>query len=234
MKRHLALTLIFVSLMTLSVGCESDEHTTHYLESRTVREPSCTEEGLEEIYCIHCDYSETRSIPIAHKYESLVLKESTCTEKGTVRYKCSICNDTYDDDLKLANHIYVDKKCSVCGAKKVGTITTRGTYQQFDYGSWETVVSTCKITYLKGEIDEYGLMKVYFQGVKTYDWNGENGNKPCSFMMVVKDDLGKILHSEQIMTDHIVEGEEFKFYVQLRDYYDDSLNYTIELSDYMM
>ena len=45
---------------------------------------------------------------------------------------------------------------------------------------------------------------------------------------------GKILHSEQVMTEHIIVDEDFQFYVQLRDYYDDSEDYTIELSDYMM
>lgn len=231
MKRILAITLSLISVAALFSGCSNHEHNIQY---RTVKEPSCTEDGAEERYCTDCDYVETWAIPAAHKYETTILKESTCQIKGSARYTCSVCGDSYEEETELSSHNYVDKYCTVCGTRKVGTITERGLLQEFDYGSGGTVVTTCKITTLRGEINEYGLMKVYIGGIKTYDWKGDNMDKPCSFMMVVKDARGKILHSEQIMTEHIIVDQSFNFYVQLRDYYDDSEDYTIELSDYMM
>ncbi len=50
-----------------------------------------------------------------HSYSSEVTKKATCSEKGSITYTCSGCRLIYTDEIPVAEHIFEDGICSVCG-----------------------------------------------------------------------------------------------------------------------
>lgn len=69
-----------------------------YTNWERIKEPTCTEKGIEEQVCLRCKTKNTKFIdPLGHNYIKKI-KEPTCTEKGEIRYICSRCNDQYVDE----------------------------------------------------------------------------------------------------------------------------------------
>ena len=229
MKKVMALILA-VSLCIIFAGCGHK----HIMAERIITEKTCTVDGLLEHYCTKCDYKYTETIEASHDYEKKVTVESTCIEKGETQFTCKVCGDSYvKEDMVLGDHKYVDKYCTVCGAKKIGKITTPLTSVELNYGAYDVVRSTCRITDVTAEINSYGVMTVYFTGIKTYDMSGDNINGPCSFMMIIKDARGNIVYSDQVMT-HCVVNQTFNIYTTPSVFFDESEDYRITLEDYMI
>ncbi len=230
MKKGIAMILAMATMLCLLSGCSHK----HSMTERIAQEKTCITDGKIEHYCTGCDYKYTETIDASHDYEETILKESTCITNGTARYTCKNCDATFTKDLSLGSHKYDGKYCSVCGEKKVGKITNPYLPQTYNYGVADIVVqSTCKITKVKAEIN-YGIMTVLFTGTKTYDYAGDTMDSPISFMMVIKDKYGSIIYSDQVVSSHIVVNQEFNIKVVVDKILDDSEDYSIELSDYMM
>lgn len=63
-----------------------------------IKEPNCTEKGIEEQSCLRCKTKNTRFIePTGHNYRITNVKP-TCTEEGYNIYTCRTCKNTYNDD----------------------------------------------------------------------------------------------------------------------------------------
>lgn len=220
------LMLIFAMLLS---GCGHQ----HEMAEKVIKEKTCTENGEIEHYCTTCNYKWKEEIKAEHTYEKEIISQSTCTTKGKVKFICKNCGDNYKEEIPLLSHKYENKYCTICGAKKICKIFTGSTYGTYDYGAYGTIRTTCKITKVDAEISSYGVMTIYFSGIKTYDVNGETINGPCSFMLIIKDSYDNIVYSEQIMT-HCVANQTFKIKTTPNIFFDESEDYHIELSDYMM
>lgn len=67
----------------------------HDVDSRIAKEPTCTEEGVREYFCISDNkIIKTESIPALGHTESIrVVKEATCEEEGLLEHYCTVCGE---------------------------------------------------------------------------------------------------------------------------------------------
>ena len=111
-KLFMSLTMVAL-LALLFCGCECEYHG---FQKETIKEPTCTEDGVLLKSCRECDYTEEEAIPAAHDFqEDSVVQEHTCFEDGIWLYKCTRCGET-EERTHGASHLYVDNECINCGA----------------------------------------------------------------------------------------------------------------------
>lgn len=94
-------------------------------EWKTVKEPTCTENGISERVCnVEVAHKETSSIPaLGHDY-IITIKEATCTEDGKKIYTCSTCGISYSEKYGSAfGHTFIEKVTSDASCEKTGEIT---------------------------------------------------------------------------------------------------------------
>lgn len=224
--------LTAIGMLFALAGCQQAH--THTYEEKTLAVANCLKDGQVEYRCTDCDHSYVETVKGDHVYFDEVLEESTCEVKGRAEYTCIHCSDSYEDELPLKSHEYNENKyCINCGTKKVGKIQLPFTPASFNYGSGDWVRSTCRITDVSYEINYYGQMTIYFDGVMTCYDSGNTVSGPCSFMLIVYDAYGNIVYSDQIMT-HCIVNQTFKIYTTVDAYIDSTENYRIVLDDYMM
>ncbi len=225
-KWILSLVLIIGTAVMFS-GCGHK----HEMAEKVIKKATCTENGEIKHYCKTCDYSYNETVEAKHDYEESVLEKSTCIKKGTKKFTCKFCGNSYEKEIKLAEHHYENKYCTVCGEKKVGKIEVREPYGELSYGaSTSDALTKCRISDVSAEIT-YGKMTVYITGEKTYDYSGENSMNRCVFLLVIKDKYGNIIYSDGVAKSCVV-NQSFKIYVTPDGYFDDADDYYIELKDY--
>ena len=148
----------------ICIGNDLFKHYTgleNHPETKTVvKEPTCKEEGAQDVYCSTCDMI-VRTEPIEtleHTPGEWIPKaEGTCKEKATEVLICTQCGGEIEvRELELGDHSFGDWKvttaatcnkegvesrtCEVCGETKTRSI------QKADhtYGDWNiTVAATC-------------------------------------------------------------------------------------------
>ena len=105
-----------------------------------VTAPTCTQEGLEQLSCSRCSYSEVHTLPATgHRYEAVVT-QPTCTKQGYTTYICR-CGLSYVGDYTAATgHRYE----AVITAP---TCTTRGKVTQ---------VCPCGMSYVSAHLPATG------------------------------------------------------------------------------
>ena len=137
---------IIVVLIVLSCRCEHI-----YGEWITVSQPSCTEIGLSERYCLkECGNKETKEIPlISHSYgEWKTTKKATCINEGIKESVCSGCGDIQTTSISTISHAYgkwtttqeptcveegsKEKSCVTCADKITESIAVIA----HSYGEW--------------------------------------------------------------------------------------------------
>lgn len=82
-------------------------HTHRY--TKTVKAPTCTEDGYTTYVCSMCgdSYSDDFIPAIGHDYKATV-KEATCTQGGYSTYVCTDCRDTYiGNNVEPLGHNYI-------------------------------------------------------------------------------------------------------------------------------
>ena len=96
-----------------TVACECGETSTLTLsrlghkwsEWKTVKDSSCSSEGVKERICSVCGKKETGTIAKKdHKYTRKLTKDPTCTEKGLYTYTCSVCGKSYTESIPARGH----------------------------------------------------------------------------------------------------------------------------------
>ena len=113
----LSLGLIIVSFCSCG-KCKDDKHN---FGAKTIKESTCTSEGLIHKTCTKCGYEEDETVPALEHIYRVVSVTATCTEPGKTTYKCYRCNDTYEEDATALGHKWVEatckeaKHCSGCG-----------------------------------------------------------------------------------------------------------------------
>ncbi|MBQ8320644.1 MAG: hypothetical protein IJX81_07195 [Clostridia bacterium] len=87
-------------------GYEEDG-TCHKGAWRTVKEPNCTETGLEECYCMVCKkVIQTAELDIYHPYSWRTVKAATCSQTGLEEYYCTLCGDVDHSYVITPNHAW--------------------------------------------------------------------------------------------------------------------------------
>lgn len=117
MKKIGFVLLLFI--LALSFTACGHEHV--FGEWVTVKEATCTEEGVRERTC-ECGEKETEVIPMAdHTYEEKVIEKKTCTKDGVIEKTCKVCGKKEESIDKAEGHdfsaatVFLPKICKVCG-----------------------------------------------------------------------------------------------------------------------
>ena len=126
--KKVKLTLVILVILALAVftltACGNDkenggdtpvcEHDYSYV---TIKEPTCTEKGVESGVCSLCGDDTTRHIDsLGHDEVSHEAKAATCTENGYDAYvACSRCGYTTYNEIAALGHAFEKGNCSRCG-----------------------------------------------------------------------------------------------------------------------
>ncbi len=114
--KKIVIVLVLILGVCLS-GCSECEW--HDYGSSVIREATCTEDGIERIYCHNCDYSYEKTLYAHHEWEQKsIIKESTCSTHGEGLYICTVCGKEDTLTLAMSDHTFSDRVCMECGYKK--------------------------------------------------------------------------------------------------------------------
>ncbi len=102
---------------------------------RVIKEPTCSEEGIQERECLHCGEKTDEKIPMrSHEYKETVVKEATCLEEGKIERECLHCGYTIEEAIPLLPHNIENGTCTLCGITPV-TITKDNISDYFEVTS---------------------------------------------------------------------------------------------------
>ncbi len=127
MKKILVICAVLLMLMFAISACDSSKggetkettapHVHSFGEWRTIKEPTCTEQGKEQRECF-CGEKETQSVDALGHTEVIDAAVSpTCTESGLTEGKhCSVCEEVLVERKPVAviDHEYLCGICSIC------------------------------------------------------------------------------------------------------------------------
>lgn len=90
---HLRASVVSIDQIKIAIPMDDTIHS--FGEWATVKEDTCTADGLEKRTCANCDVTEERVIAKGHKIVSYALKAPSCTESGYRAYEeCQRCDYT--------------------------------------------------------------------------------------------------------------------------------------------
>ena len=193
MKR-LSIIFLFISVLFLFSAC-GHEHV--FGEWITVKEATCTEEGVKERSC-ECGEKETEQIPmIDHEYKEKVTQKKTCTKDGKIVKTCTVCGHKEESIDKATGHdyaaatVFTPKTCKICGKTKGSPLS-----QAVKIGSEETVEGkhsftvdsdffTSDLKERRGNTTYYGsfkgkyvyAIKLNFKNLSTEDFESYGSNR---------------------------------------------------------
>lgn len=155
---------------------------------------------------------------------------ATCTTPKT----CSVCGQT---EGSANGHNYQNGVCVVCGVRKVGTVDLPSTPININCkiagatANWASAVIT-DISYRYGYYKGSGVpgLELTVTLMKTYDEDGDFGDKAIVFKVVAYDKSGNIVSYTLARKSSIIVGQKasVKFVLENIDQYND---YTIKITD---
>ncbi|MEG0510047.1 MAG: hypothetical protein RR664_02120, partial [Clostridia bacterium] len=80
-------------------------------EYKVVKEATCSEQGLEEAKCNHCDKTDSKTIAVkAHDVEKITVAP-TCEKAGSVKEVCKVCKaEISNTEIKATGHSFGEYK----------------------------------------------------------------------------------------------------------------------------
>ncbi|NMA94179.1 MAG: hypothetical protein GX975_05915, partial [Clostridiales bacterium] len=161
-----------------------------WIDVKTIREPTCKDEGVKLVRCRICNEEEEQAIPTIDEHDLVgeILVEPTCTEWGKFRMYCKICGrEPVKGDKPPKGHTEVPvedeplscmqggivgaTKCNVCGE-----IINKGTYRPaIGHHSWgdDNVLepSTCTT---RGKAQDFctvcGVERIRELPIEPHEW----------------------------------------------------------------
>lgn len=97
-----------------------------------------------------------------------------------------------------------------------------------------TTYSSCTISNVSYEIDDYGWMNIYISGEKTYDKDGDDANNRCYVQWKIYDSENYVVDSGMCYTSSLKVGEKFKNEKFIFTSVEKGEEYRLELSDYQL
>lgn len=164
-----------------------DGEAAHVLVAKTVKNPTCTEDGVQELTC-DCGYKTTKAIPATgHSLKKVERVEPSCDKAGMMEYwKCESCGKLFTDE-EGKNEIAEDKldalvippiahKNAVKVPAKEATCTEKGILAHWHCPDCGKNFSNEECT------DELKNISVPANGHKGSAWNYNSGShwKTCS------------------------------------------------------
>ena len=219
----LIISLVLIVISFCSCGkCKNDEHK---FERKTVKESTCTSDGLVHNTCNKCGYAEENTIPaLGHDYKQ-VSSTATCTAAGKTTYKCSRCGDIKEEETEALGHkwyeatckepkhcIWCDttigdkkshnfangKTCSYCGQEIIISMPSfpkKVSQIRYD-GEIEATVEITDISYKVTNYDDgQNYVEFTISGKKTYDIEGASFSRETTFGYKVYDQNGVVKYS---------------------------------------
>ena len=100
----LAAMMLLMPVVSLAATATCD-HPSKVLRD-TMKEPTCTEDGLGLYYCLNCQSSLEESIPaLGHSWDGgSVTTPATCTAAGVKTFTCTRCGATYTESIPATGH----------------------------------------------------------------------------------------------------------------------------------
>lgn len=160
MKRFLGILFMALVMMSILASCE---HQHEFSEWKTVKEPTCTEQGIEERVC-SCGEKETRTLgAVGHSFgEWKIKQEPGCTYVGLEERTCS-CGEKQTRTVEPTGHVFGEwvvikeatctedgeqERICKCGHKEAEVIPAG-----HKYGEWTVVKeATCTEDGLKERV----------------------------------------------------------------------------------
>ena len=106
MKNNIKLISLVVCLAAIILSCCSCgkcKDGEHKFKATTIKDATCTDEGLVGYKCDKCGYEEEKSTSaMGHNYTQQSTT-ATCTKDGKATYKCSRCGDV--KELRLSKNL---------------------------------------------------------------------------------------------------------------------------------
>ncbi len=148
MRKSILAALMLLLLASLALAEDDDEH--RYGRWMTKRFATCTQEGLQFRYCLHCDHWEQRRTKkLPHQVaEYQILQEPTCTKEGVRSGYCTVCGSYCRNKIEPLGHDwevvsstkkptctkggYGKQQCRRCGKSREGVIEKLG----HQWGEW--------------------------------------------------------------------------------------------------
>lgn len=135
-------------------------------ELEVVKEPTCTTEGIQRVYCSFkgCDaYQENMIAATGHTMgEWTIAKRPTCTETGEKEAVCSVCQEVVTDDIAALGHTYGDwevvkeatfhkdglmiRVCEVCQDELTATIPKLSDSHTHDFSGDQVIIKEASCT----------------------------------------------------------------------------------------
>ena len=228
MKKIILLCLVFTIGVSILTSCSS--HTHEFGAWKTTKQPTCTQQGIEERECA-CGEKQTQYIPTTDHNWTL----ATCTSPKT----CSLCGKTEGSAL---GHNYINRVCSRCGDLAVPTIkipTLPATVT-----AWHSPMTYPATAASRGEIDSVSYIfnkqtncfEVTLKGHKTYDMYEKVFN--CKFLcnFIVKEgDVSHKYYQYAALTPNLKVGDAFEiqFEVPISTFPSDAMEIIMEFETTM-
>ena len=242
MKNNIKLISLVVCLAAIILSCCSCgkcKDGEHKFKATTIKDATCTDEGIVIYKCEKCGYEEEDTTSAkGHNY----VQQSTtvtCTKDGKNTYKCSRCGDIKEEDVKATGHNWIEatcqepKHCSVCGVTEGGkgkhnfsdgkACSSCGKAVIISMPSFPKKVSelqynnqpetTVEITDISYKVDSYddgdNFVEFTISGKKIYDVEGNGISRETSFGYKVLDQNGIVKYSGNFNTTADTVGESF-------------------------
>ena len=87
-----------------------------------ITDATCTHAGEEITTCAHCDYRETKEIPMLNHDLETTTTHATCQDDGYETSKCKNCDYSLTTKIEdKVDHVYVDGHCQWCSSEESKT-----------------------------------------------------------------------------------------------------------------
>ena len=184
-----------------------------------LKEPTCTDLGLEKSVCLNCGYEEETVIGrLNHDFsEKIVVKEATCSEFGEESYVCAVCGHKTMKTIAKLKHTYAGKdgyQCTVCGEvdeERIPFLST-GTTPYVLYSA-ESTLEITQITYSVSGSTLYIILR----GSKIADLYGERHDASCWIDWKLYDNNGYVADSGSAWTEALRVGDKFEEKITVYD-----------------
>lgn len=139
--------ILLLSCCPIVNALAQDGECTHKFVTKTLKEATCTNDGLRSNVCSLCGDSTTSVVPaLGHSYSLSSSHKPTCTENGYETYKCTRCTDSYKEEAMATGHDYKTSLVEPTLTEKGYTLHT---------------CSRCKDTYKDNYVDKMTLEEYY-------------------------------------------------------------------------
>lgn len=224
MKKIICIIILSV-LLIYTCSCGLGHSHIYTTEAERV-EPTCEKDGYVIKKC-ECGNTVKNTLKATgHDYQSTVIKEATCTVNGKTLYKCSVCGDSYEKETTKSHSYDSNKRCTMCGKLKEGTIKTDySSWKEYSWGGGTTEFKISSIDYKK----YLNGLEVTVRVTKTNDRQGSTGTNPIYFYVSLESGFNNVIDSKMVSVYGLRTGQSTSQQVTFYFNFDPTEDYSIKI-----